>query len=219
MPEKDMEPKKRLEQNIVWFSIGMVAAGAIGATAFHGFLNQRIDERIANMPGEIEASPEEVADELFRRHRDQLKGGDGKPGATAEQIIAELKSSYWEELQGLPGALLKNAVVSFDLRACPQGWEEYPEAYGRFIRGIDRKGKTDPEKNRLPGDLQNDAVEAHRHARPEGIYIGYGLPKAEGVKRGADLPYSHEDTPETGTNGENTETRPKNVALLFCRKN
>ena len=50
MPDDKAEPKKLLEQNIVWFAIGMAAAGALGAIAFLGFLDQRIDDRIANSP-------------------------------------------------------------------------------------------------------------------------------------------------------------------------
>ena len=49
MPETEspVVPKKLLEQNIVWFAIGLVVAGAIGAVAFLGFLDQRIDARVA----------------------------------------------------------------------------------------------------------------------------------------------------------------------------
>ncbi len=42
---------------------------------------------------------------------------------------------------GTPGAdasLPARSVVPFELMSCPVGWEEYKEAYGRFIRGIDR---------------------------------------------------------------------------------
>ena len=35
----------------------------------------------------------------------------------------------------------RGAVVAFNLDNCPEGWDDFPLAYGRFIRGIDKGAK------------------------------------------------------------------------------
>ncbi|MCY4389376.1 MAG: hypothetical protein OXC18_19955 [Desulfurellaceae bacterium] len=105
------------------------------------------------------------------------------------------------------------AVVAFESEDCPpEGWEEYKLAYGRFVRGIDRSGsEVDPDGERNPGSYQEDTFKKHTH--------GYdaAIPYDSGPGDG------HERAKPTGGNGTtgltgDAETRPKNVALLYCVK-
>ncbi|HDR9061262.1 TPA: hypothetical protein QDB03_002881 [Burkholderia vietnamiensis] len=114
---------------------------------------------------------------------------------------------------------LSTAVLPFDSDNCPAGWQEYVPARGRFIRGIDPDGAQDPDgKTRKRGDVQEDDLKAHRHSIT--LHPAWG-DKPEGAVQPR---WGHDDgviatevpvnTSETG----GKETRPKNVVLLYCKK-
>ena len=113
---------------------------------------------------------------------------------------------------------LTGAVVSFNSTQCPAGWVEYTEGYGRFIRGIDKSGsKIDPSEKREPGSQQDDLVRRHNHQ--------LSLRGASGnnafVNRSPAWGYDNwlgAATATTTAEAGGDETRPKNVALLFCAK-
>jgi hypothetical protein len=97
---------------------------------------------------------------------------------------------------------------------------DYKPAYGRFVRGMDPTGEVDPDKIRLPGTTRSDAIVSHTHQI--GVTGGDGK---EMVPGGATQslagfvqdtwgggPAKHPDS----NSGGSTETRPKNVALLYC---
>jgi hypothetical protein len=110
------------------------------------------------------------------------------------------------------------AVVAFDSKECPSnGWREFKAGYGRFIRGIDKgSNPIDPDGLRTPGALQSDSFQKHDHTGdyqyfkpagrgtgdPENLMISTG----QGTRKFSVFP-----------DGD-VETRPKNVALLFCQK-
>ena len=108
---------------------------------------------------------------------------------------------------------LKGAVVSFNRASCPRGWEEYAPAYGRFVRGIDTSGSkaTDPDGKRAAGNLQADAFKKHDH---------WGARRSETTTSdtGASGRHKVSVNTTTGVTGKIDETRPKNVALLYCVK-
>lgn len=113
---------------------------------------------------------------------------------------------------------LTGSVIAFNLSSCPNGWQEYQPAYGRFIRGIDKSGnKIDPDSIRTPGTLQNEDLKKHNHtltlAGRSGNKAFINHPPAWGYDDSVGAP-STASSNETG--GE--ETRPKNVALLYCEK-
>ena len=105
------------------------------------------------------------------------------------------------------------AVIAFENENCPLGgWKEYRPAYGRFIRGIDKSGTgIDPNPDRAPGSLQDDELRSHTHqvSGVRGQRRNGSDPSGEQVNNAA--------TVETTAVG-GAETRPKNVALLFCQK-
>ena len=44
----------------------------------------------------------------------------------------------------------------------PTGWGDYKNAYGRFIRGIDKSdARIDPADRRTKENLQNDGIKSH----------------------------------------------------------
>lgn len=112
------------------------------------------------------------------------------------------------------------AIMAFNLTACPTGWTEYTAARGRFLRGIDPTGTNDTIRNL--GDIQADAFQWHRHFmawsswwwNQASWYIGTYWPLVGWV-------YPTSDATTDGTNGGPriwNETRPKNVAVLYCEK-
>lgn len=121
------------------------------------------------------------------------------------------------------------AVMSFDLTACPTGWSEYTQAYGRVIRGIDKSGSSiDPSGQRAAGNTQEDALQQHDHymkSQAAGVdnVVAFADPNvdatyAAGGNTGSrgDV-YIYVGNVKTGRTAN--ETRAKNVALLYCRKN
>ncbi len=123
------------------------------------------------------------------------------------------------------------AIMAFDLATCPTGWSEYTPARSRFLRGIDSTGTNDT--TRTAGNLQADAFQGHWHnlgnsstgnaSTARGTVTGSGSYKAVLDNGSTGIDVNTAITPITdGTNGTPRiapETRPKNVAVLYCRKN
>lgn len=126
--------------------------------------------------------------------------------AQAQGAVAALMTKL-NDLQ----ASLVGAVMAFNATTCPKGWVEYTPAQGRFIRGIDKpSGGTDPDGQRSPGSVQNDAFASHSHD-VQNMALG-------SYPHGDDGDGNHLggfQTRSTDTKG-GAETRPKNVALLYC---
>ena len=117
------------------------------------------------------------------------------------------------------GASMTGAVMAFNASTCPTGWTEYTPARGRFLRGIDPSGSTtvDPDGTRAPGSTQADEIVSHTHGldgRVEGIQSGASNSR-QYVTYGANGTES--DTNSKAAGG--VETRPKNVAVIFCQYN
>lgn len=138
-------------------------------------------------------------------------GGYSTNGAPIDEI-QQLRDELSAER-----AQLQGAVIAFDADRCPAGWEEYKLAYGRFIRGVDRStSKVDPEGTRSVGSLQDDDLKKHVHQ--------LSLTSRWGDHKGGTAPaWGNDDgggnsSEATTTESGGVETRPKNVALLYCRK-
>ncbi len=113
------------------------------------------------------------------------------------------------------GSMTAGTIAAFAATSCPSGWTEYTAARGRFLRGIDPSGSTlvDPDGTRAPGSTQLDAFKSHVHTL------------------GGDVPLSNIGGTQAGGNGSvrsvagstaaagGAETRPVNVAVIFCSYN
>lgn len=114
-----------------------------------------------------------------------------------------------------------NAVMAFSQDECPEGWEDYSPAYGRFVRGIDKSGTNiDPDGQRVPDTHQDDTFKSHSHnERPATGNVWFQV-----YQRNTGGTWPNEKIgntqlgPSTSSEG-GAETRPRNVALLFCEKN
>ena len=109
-------------------------------------------------------------------------------------------------------AIPRKAVIAFDSKECPsEGWEEYKLAYGRFVRGIDRSDpKVDPDGERSPGSLQEDMFKKHIHE--------FNAARSYNGENGRRSRAKHSGRDDTTESTGGAETRPKNVALLYCVK-
>lgn len=163
--------------------------------------------------------------ELMLKNEKTQKIIDGKVDESAkaaiDRKISEVERIIQEEV---PQDIIerasppRGAVVAFNSRTCPSGWREYAQAYGRFIRGIDKVDSgIDPEGIREVGSIQNEQFLGHNHTRPRGVYDAGGGSDASWVDHARHFGYGHANPPETGTTG-GSETRPDNVALLYCEK-
>lgn len=119
------------------------------------------------------------------------------------------------------------AVMAFDLASCPTGWSEYTAARGRFPRGIDPTGTNDPDGVRTAGSVQTDAFQGHNHMSQwsNTVQVSGGAGVLMDQKANDSSMVSETNRVlgpiSDGTNGTprtGTETRPKNFAVLYCRK-
>lgn len=130
------------------------------------------------------------------------------------------------------------SVVAFAASKCPNGWNEFKPAQGRFIRGIDKTGNNiDPDGTRLLRDLQDDSTKIPNniqitndgnHSHPitqiRGAFISGNQRKAgqewstPGMFGGHHPVTDNSGSHSHGVSGGAAETRPKNVALLYCEK-
>jgi hypothetical protein len=113
---------------------------------------------------------------------------------------------------------MSGAVVAFNATSCPIGWTTYGPAEGRFIRGITTAGdKTlDPEGLRAPGSKQADDFKSHTHGL-SGAKVILESPGGNSAGQGSEGVRIQVQPPTDPAGGD--ETRPKNVALLYCLKN
>lgn len=109
------------------------------------------------------------------------------------------------------------AIMAFDLASCPTGWTEYALARGRFLRGIDSTGTNDPDGVRTLGSTQDDAYKSHVHGAADGgSFLTWGG-SSKNLSTTAGSAFGAAGNGATKSSGGD-ETRPKNVAVLYCEK-
>ena len=107
------------------------------------------------------------------------------------------------------------AVVAFDLPLCPNGWKPADgtqgthDLRGYFIRGLNTTG-SGPDPGRSLGTPQGDELRSHNHI----AYFGSTEQTLAGGGNNSNPGSSGVGTSYYG----GAETRPKNVALLYCVK-
>lgn len=112
------------------------------------------------------------------------------------------------------GGLSTGAIAAFASTTCPSGWSEYTAARGRFLRGIDNGAGNDPSGTRAPGAIQADMTKISMSA-DSGVVGGniYNPSPTSSTLR-------FETSGSFGSvGGSGVETRPKNVAVIFCQYN
>ena len=113
------------------------------------------------------------------------------------------------------GGIPTGAIMAFDLTSCPTGWSVYTAAYGRFLRGIDKSGTNiDPSGERAPGNVQNQGTAVNGMSASLGNAQGYSAAMGWGYGTN-NVAFG---TPTVTLSSTDPETRPKNVAVLYCRK-
>lgn len=119
-------------------------------------------------------------------------------------------------------------LAAFYRTACPEGWlladgtQGTPDLRGVFMRGRDPGNATgrDEDGERAVGNYQADQFASHKHTLIISDLWGYGTPYIDNhLNPGNNNPAPglslNRDTTNAGTG---VETRPKNVAVLFCMR-
>jgi len=113
-------------------------------------------------------------------------------------------------------------VGSFNLASCPTGWSTSDgtagtvDLRGKFVRGLDLGAGVDP--SRTLGTYQADDLKSHTHTMtniPSNPIGSDGPIDTSNFASVNDRTYITATSSATG----GTETRPKNVALIYCQKN
>lgn len=146
-------------------------------------------------------------------------------GGTSQTVApVQLRSQEAARLEGKIGEVWERfagSVLPFNSRSCPIGWTAYEPAMGRFIRGmaVGDAARRDPAGERSPGSVQEDELASHSHV----IHV------AQTTKEGElHSPSKFETTwAQHSMNSRERqtlafggqETRPDNVALLYCIRN
>ena len=155
----------------------------------------------------------------------QTSAGAARDAFTLTSVheeIQKLREDTAAQIQDLATKLDKHGlVVAFAASTCPAPWTVYQPAQGRFIRGLDPNGVNDPDgATRSVGSVQSDGIANHTHTM--GVNGGDSTTMVPGGATQR-LPnfvpdgYGGGGKKQTDTNTSGiTETRPKNVALLYC---
>ncbi len=108
------------------------------------------------------------------------------------------------------------AVMAFNKSSCPTGWSEYTPAYGRFIRWIDKSwNNQDPDGERSTWNIQSDMIKSHSHTTTIMIWDN----SVDWVDSTTTNSWEHHNESRETASTWWAETRPVNVALLYCEKN
>lgn len=170
-----------------------------------------------------------------------LLGGGGSDTLTGLSCttgqVPKWSGTAWACADGSGGGVPTGTIAAFAGTTCPTGWTEYAAARGRFLRGIDNGAGIDPDGTRTPGSAQGESIQDHKHLTAIGFDGSsfYGWGDASGtptfgstvVTAPRRLHQSNFITANQGVRAAYTdsgvviggggETRPENVAVLFCQ--
>lgn len=171
------------------------------------------ERKLKEMTEQVDETIALLNTDAMRRRLEELA-----PQVLSISIQSRLDTKLDERISPLNQTIasLNNSVVAFESVRCPEGWREYAPARDRFLRGID----TTSAQPRVPGSPQPDALQAHTHV----------LTPVTGKAHGSDNQHPHgyasgqygiavRTTGEVSSSARVAdETRPKNVAVLFCTR-
>jgi hypothetical protein len=126
------------------------------------------------------------------------------------------------------GGIPSGFIGAFDLASCPDGWSEYALARGRFLRGIDSTGTIDPSGTRIPGNTQEDAIRNitgsfttyynSNNVNASDLFHGVASNGKGTLGSGSGYYVNQMTFDASSVVPTAPENRPKNVAVLFCKK-
>ncbi|MEM8737264.1 MAG: phage tail protein [Planctomycetota bacterium] len=209
---------------VVVFLSGIVGAFAAGVTAIV-FVEARIK---AGVKQELSISaPPLIQTEVQKQLSSALTVGHTHP---SRDVPIGTVLAYWGTEADLPPGFLPCAGQTLSKHDYSDLFEHFerfsatlpderfvlPDLRGEFIRGLDNGRSVDID--RVLGSFQTDSFEAHVHR--------YAYGNGDGPVQG---PWAHNHGQSHGQNrgrpdaltqpaGEETETRPRNVALLYIMK-
>ena len=146
-------------------------------------------------------------------------------------ILAQYQGSgAWAILSDGSGGVPAGAVMPFNLSSCPTGWSAADgsassvDLRGYFVRGLDTGGSVDPGRSLATTQQDQFQNHTHTHASVNGFMDWYGTSTGGTYTyqngTGASGSFNVDATTGYASNGNTgSETRPKNVALLYCVKN
>lgn len=145
-------------------------------------------------------------------------------------LLSDLKVNSWDPLTSTLWNWLVDhsvpswAVMAFDLSACPTWWTEYTALQWKFIRGADTWANNDPDFTSRTGGIwarkiwstQIDEFKSHTH-----VYWDWNTSWWNYWGNVRTAQSDHTAMPvsvKTISYAWWNETRPKNVYLLYCKK-
>ncbi|WP_414462398.1 tail fiber domain-containing protein [Hyphomicrobium sp. DY-1] len=120
----------------------------------------------------------------------------------------------------------QGTISAFAFTSCPNGWSEYTPARGRFLRGIDNGAGVDPSGTRVPGATQVDTLQnitgSFRITRGQAGNAAGAFSIDASVSGGNHGTGTANNYPDVSLDASlvartSTETRPANVAVIFCQ--
>ncbi|MEF2175320.1 MAG: hypothetical protein V3575_02510 [Candidatus Absconditabacteria bacterium] len=147
-----------------------------------------------------------------------VKGWNGLQATDGDTLTA----AKWNELVGSANGAPSGAIVAFNLTTCPAGRKEANgidsalDLRGVFLRGLDNGKGID--NGRELGTYQEDEFKSHNHEIGDANTAAQG--EMYGYTRAPRIDYGlmPQESPKTMTFKGGSETRPKNVAVLYCIK-
>jgi hypothetical protein len=151
-------------------------------------------------PVVLQADPAVALGAATKQYVDSQASASVLPAGAVMAFYRNTPPTGWLECNGQSAAAYPNLVAI--------GVITTPDLRGFFVRGWDNSRGIDP--GRALGTSQEDAFESHNHSYASGnTNVGSG-----GVNNGLVGPGGGFATTSTG----GTETRPKNIALMYCIK-
>jgi hypothetical protein len=214
-----------------WRSISLVAAFAVLASVFAWFDQVKLAAAEAPLVCTEASTPLQC----YNAGLSQMGAAREQMQRTEENLKAKI-TELEAQIAGIDRvsriAAPRGSVLAFALAACPDEWSKYEPAIGRFIRGID------PDGNRRLGSLEDDAFQGHTFGDGDKLLRysqthttndptnGYSQMQSTGIfgPNGANPAFGNTIDAPIVSNGKDgpprvaDETRPKNVGLLYCKK-
>ncbi|MCH8518678.1 hypothetical protein LAT59_02870 [Candidatus Gracilibacteria bacterium] len=161
-------------------------------------------------------SPSQMLDVAGKiRMRTSVDDDDAGDTVITKAYLEGVLENY--DFDDIGGAAPIGSVMAFNRDTCPAGWitadgqNDTPDLRGEFIRGLDLGRGVDP--GRTLGSFQLDELREHSHD-----YLRTNTTTSSHGDRHPMVPHPSNTVSATTSVTGGDETRPRNVALLYCIK-